>query len=128
MLIIWEVGPDPLLGSGESLCAQMTVPALLPSLLAGEPLPPEGPRKPCFLLCLLFLLLPFCSPSLSTSGLFFCCLSFVFSWCSSNPGHPCSSDLLCLLIPPQRLLPTLRKLVANWKNRKQVLQPIQFHR
>ena len=95
--------------------------------LHGEPLPPECPRKPCFLLCLLFFLLPFCSPSLSTFGLFFCCLSFVFSWCSSNPGHPCSSDLLCLLIPPQRLLPTLRKLFANWKNRKQVFQPIQFH-
>ena len=70
---------------------------------------PECSRKPCFLLCLPFFFLPFSSPSLSTFGLFFCYFSFVFSWRSSNPGHPCSLDLLCLLNPPQLFLPTLRK-------------------
>ena len=63
MLIIWEVGLGPLLGSGKSLCAQMTVPALLLSLLAwGAPAPrvPQETLLPALLAFLpLALLLTF---------------------------------------------------------------------
>ena len=87
------------LAVANTLCIQMTEPTLCLFSLPGSPYP-ECPWKPCFLLCLPFFLL-FFSPSLSTFGLFFCYFSFVFFWCSSNPGHPCSLDLFCLLNPPQ---------------------------
>ena len=95
------------LAVANTLCTQMTEPTLS-LLLAWGALALSAPGNPAS-----------CSACLSSSCLFltftlyfwplFLLFSFVISWCSSNPGHLCSSDLLCLLSPPQLFLPTLRK-------------------
>ena len=104
MLITWEVGLDPLLGSGKYFVRSNDRTYSVSLLLAWGTLALSAPGNPAS-----------CSACLSSScpfphlhSLLLVSFSAIFPLCS-NPGHPCSLDLLCLLNPPQLFLPTLRK-------------------
>ena len=117
------------LAVANTLCAQMTEPTLCLFSLHGEPLP-WVPQETLLPALLAFLLLAFSSPSPSTFGLFFCFFPLWFLDSVQTLATPVPRICSVCSVHLNSFFPhweNIAHLFANWKNKKQVLRPIQFH-
>ena len=130
MLITWEVGLDPLLGSGKYFVRSNDRTYSVSLLLAWGTLALSAPGNPAS-----------CSACLSSScpfphlhSLLLVSFSAIFPLCFLDAVQTLATPVpwICSVcsIHLNSFFPhweNIAHLFANWKNKKQVLRPIQFH-